>query len=96
MRKDINLTVRILKAGSNEKRIKILEILLSGEEFTVEEIANRINLSISATSKHLNKLESVRLIKKRKTSRWVWYSLNQDKRKRFNSLFFEFLKKALL
>jgi len=95
MKKDINIVVRLLKAGSNERRIRILKLLLDGREYTVLDISNRLNMSITTTSKHLNKLEGMRLLKKRRTKQWVWYSINKDERKKFNMRFLEFLKKVL-
>ena len=80
----MDLTTTIFKAVANERRVKIIRMLGKKDEMTVNSIANELNLSMPAVSRHLVKLESVGLLKKRQTSKWIYYSLNLDKNKRIN------------
>jgi len=88
----MDITTKILKAAANERRVKILRYLDRCREKVVNEIAGYLKLSITATSKHLSKLESVGLVKKRQEGLWVYYSINEDKSKRYNRLFLDFLR----
>lgn len=52
-----------LKALANEKRLKALAYLKKEKKAPVQEIADKIDLSIKSTSKHLAVLKSVDLLK---------------------------------
>jgi ArsR family transcriptional regulator, arsenate/arsenite/antimonite-responsive transcriptional repressor len=69
--------VEILKALSDENRLRILNLLNYGE-LCVCDIEKITKLSQSNLSKHLNKLRMVGLIKANKRAQWVFYSLNED------------------
>ncbi|MDO8733671.1 MAG: metalloregulator ArsR/SmtB family transcription factor [Elusimicrobiota bacterium] len=87
------LVAKILKSAGNERRLMILGFLYPNKEMTVSEISHRMRLSIKSVSRHLGKLENVGLIKKRQTSRWVFYSLNFDKKKPYNRCILDIVKK---
>lgn len=80
----MDLATKIFKAVSNERRVKIIRMLGKKDEMTVISIANELKISVPSVSKHLLKLENVGLLKKRQTSKWIYYSLNLDKNKRLN------------
>jgi len=44
---------KIFKSLGNERRLKILSLLLSEGPMTVSDIAEKINLSFKSTSKHI-------------------------------------------
>jgi ArsR family transcriptional regulator len=50
--------------------------------------------ALSNTSRHLNRLKSVGIIKREKRSQWVYYKLN-DRFIEENKLLYDFLKKKL-
>lgn len=64
----------MLKAISHEDRLKIL-CLLNQKEMSVSELLEHSNLSQSAFSQHLKVLRDKELVKTRKESQTVFYSI---------------------
>lgn len=71
---------KILKALANKRRLAILEHLKSNKEASVGDIARAINLSIKATSKHLNILLSLDILEKDQVSTRIFYRLSPDQK----------------
>lgn len=71
---------KILKALANKRRLAILEHLKSNKEASVGDIARAINLSIKATSKHLNILLSLDILEKDQVSTQIFYRLSSDQK----------------
>ncbi len=67
----------LLKTMANEKRLFILCNLLDGE-VSVNDLAERINLSQSALSQHLAILRQADFVDTRKESQTVYYSLKGE------------------
>lgn len=66
--------VDVLKALADSNRLAIMCYLRNGEK-CVCEIEQILDISQSATSKHLNKLRMVGLIEAKKRAQWVHYSI---------------------
>ncbi|MDP4001654.1 MAG: metalloregulator ArsR/SmtB family transcription factor [bacterium] len=66
---------RILKALANRRRLLILRFLKTGRESPVGDIANHINLSFKATSKHLSVLLAARLVDRDQTGTKMFYRI---------------------
>lgn len=62
---------------SDQTRIKILMLLLEGEQ-PVGEIASRCDLTISNTSHQLRLLKDQKLVKARKEGKYNYYGLDDD------------------
>lgn len=67
----------ILKVLADENRLQIIQELLKGE-LSVSELATAIGIEIYSMSKHLKRLESSGLVKKRKVSNRRIYSITED------------------
>ena len=67
---------RLLKALANENRLIILCVLAEGEA-SVSQLNERIKLSQSALSQHLALLRRDGLVKTRRSSQTIFYSLQQ-------------------
>ncbi len=65
----------LLKAMSNEKRLMILCYLAEGEK-AVGEMEKLVGLSQSALSQHLARLRRDGLVKTRRASQTIYYSLS--------------------
>lgn len=65
----------LLKAMSNEKRLMILCYLAGGEK-AVGEMEKLVGLSQSALSQHLARLRRDGLVKTRRASQTIYYSLS--------------------
>ncbi len=69
----------ILKAMSNSQRLKILSHLIDGEERSVKELETVVkSLSQSSLSQHLGRLRRAKIVKTRRHSQMVYYSIHDD------------------
>lgn len=66
------------KVLGDSTRLRILNELLVEEECGVSQIANNLDMSISAISHQLKVLKTHRLIKNKKVGKEVFYSLDDD------------------
>lgn len=65
-----------MKALANRRRLSILKYLKENKEAPVAEIANEINLSFKATSKHLGVLSAVDIVEKNQRILQMFYRLS--------------------
>ncbi|KKP31856.1 MAG: hypothetical protein A2360_02360 [Candidatus Staskawiczbacteria bacterium RIFOXYB1_FULL_32_11] len=70
--------VIIFKALANINRLKIIEMLLSGESLTVTQISNRLDISIKSTSKHLIILQNLNLLEGEGKNGRVFYKFSKS------------------
>ena len=68
---------RVFHALSDEKRLRILEVLRSGE-CCVCDLAGSLDVRQSLLSFHLRTLRDAGLVTDRKEGRWVHYAINED------------------
>ena len=66
---------RVLKALANLRRLEIVRYLSQAKEATVGEIAEKIDLSFKATSKHLQVLYAVDVVAKKQKDLEMMYRL---------------------
>lgn len=74
LRQNAQKASELLKAMSNEKRLMILCYLAGGEK-AVGEMETLVGLSQSALSQHLARLRRDGLVKTRRASQTIYYSL---------------------
>ncbi len=67
----------LFRTLGDSARILILSALAE-EEHSVNQLAEKANLSESATSHHLRHLRQMKLVKSRKDGRYVYYNLDDD------------------
>ena len=67
----------ILKALSDENRVRVLAALGPGE-LCVCQIVELLGLAPSTVSKHMAILKQARLVDSRKEGRWMFYRLTED------------------
>ena len=75
MRRNAARATALLKSMANESRLTIL-CQLSQQEMTVGELSALVDLSQSALSQHLSLLRREGLVKTRRSSQFVHYSLD--------------------
>ena len=78
MRDNAKEATALLKALANENRLMIL-CYLNGKELSVSELNESLDLSQSALSQHLAVLRRDELVKTRRESQTIFYSLNGDR-----------------
>lgn len=66
---------KILKATANKRRLSILKLLKQHTELSVGELAEKINLSLKSTSRHLSVLTSANILEKDQRSLQVFHRL---------------------
>ncbi len=74
MRENAANAVRLLKSLANENRLMVMCVLAEGE-VSVGQLNRRIDLSQSALSQHLAILRDQGLVKTRRESQTIYYSL---------------------
>lgn len=76
---DRSRATTIMKAMSNSQRLQILSHLINGEERSVKELEDMIQtLSQSALSQHLGRLRRAKILKARRHSQMVFYSISDQ------------------
>ncbi|WP_193496019.1 ArsR/SmtB family transcription factor [Nitrincola alkalisediminis] len=78
MKQNAAEAARLLKALGNDSRLLIL-CYLDGKELSVSELNACLDLSQSALSQHLAVLRRDGLVKTRRESQTIYYSLHGDK-----------------
>ena len=73
--KQLQRTFRVL---GNARRFAIIALLIRRPELSVSTIARAIELSITATSRHLNALANVDLLDRRQESLTVYYRITDS------------------
>ena len=75
---EIKIIIKILKALSDENRLRIVCLLFHKNELCVCEIQEIIGLSQPTVSFDLKKLEEAEILEYRKSGLWVYYSINEN------------------
>ena len=82
MFKDYTGSSKLFKAFCDESRLKILEILLTGEKCSCQmcgnDILEKLEISQSTLSHHMKILTDARVVNVRKDGKWSHYSLSGD------------------
>lgn len=81
MKENAGNAARLMRALGNESRLLIL-CYLDGRELSVSELNSCLDLSQSALSQHLAVLRNDGLVKTRRESQTIYYSLSGDTAKR--------------
>ena len=81
MKENASKAAKLMKALGNESRLLIL-CHLDGKELSVSELNRCLDLSQSALSQHLAVLRKDGLVKTRRESQTIYYSLEGDTAKR--------------
>ena len=74
-RNEIEYVTDVLKALSDESRLRVVMSLEYAGELCVCQILELLDLAPSTVSKHLSILKQAGLIQSRKKGRWIHYSL---------------------
>jgi len=80
-------TAQVFKALSDETRLRIMGLLIAGEELCVCDIIAALDLPQSTVSRHLAYLRNSGLLEDRRQGVWMYYRLSQDSKKNINYLF---------
>ena len=79
-------TAQVFKALSDETRLRIMGLLIAGEELCVCDIIAALDLPQSTVSRHLAYLRNSGLLEDRRQGVWTYYRINQDNKNFIPSL----------
>lgn len=75
----MKVTAQIFKALSDESRLRIMTLLLNGQELCVCDIMAALDLPQSTVSRHLSYLRNTGLVDDRRQGIWMHYKVNSEK-----------------
>lgn len=78
MKRNVITIEHVLKAVANRRRLEILRYLKIKKELTLDDVADRLELSFRSTSKHLIILSRSGLLVRKQKSRFVIYQLESN------------------
>ena len=78
---------QIFKALGDETRLRIMALLIDGEELCVCDIMAALNLPQSTVSRHLSNLRNVGLVVDRRKGVWMNYRINQKEIEHASAIF---------
>lgn len=77
MNKKFIIHARVLKAMSDENRLRILE-LLREKDYNASELLEEMDFGQSTLSHHMKILLNAGAVVARKNGKWTYYSLNKE------------------
>lgn len=86
--------INIIKALSDETRLRILKLLLGKKELCVCELETALDIPQPKVSRHLSILKNVELVEDRRNGVWIFYSLPKPQNS-FERSVIELIKGAL-
>lgn len=75
----VKATAQIYKALGDETRLRIMALLVSGEELCVCDIMAALDLPQSTVSRHLSYLRNAGLVDDRRQGIWMYYRISRGK-----------------
>lgn len=91
---DVEGVVEVLKALSDETRLRIINLLYEKSELCVCDIIEALEITQTKASRHLSYLKNAGMVTSRRSAQWVYYSLSIDNSMNFiHTLVFENLRK---
>jgi ArsR family transcriptional regulator len=69
--------IQVIKALSDETRLRILNLLYQGE-LCVCELEALLDINQSNASRHLNRLANARILESEKRAQYVYYRIDED------------------
>lgn len=79
-RRQLNNLTEIFGILTDKTRVKILKLLLENKEVCVSDIAKVVNVSLSAVSHQLRKLELLKIVSSQRKGQTICYYLNKNSR----------------
>ncbi|MFH0890755.1 MAG: metalloregulator ArsR/SmtB family transcription factor [Candidatus Liptonbacteria bacterium] len=76
----------VFRALANINRLKIIKMLAGGENISVGDISEKLEISFRATSNHLAMLKNLDVLEARGATGHVFYTLNSQMPKDFKSI----------
>ena len=72
-------TAQTFKALGDETRLRIMALILGGQELCVCDIMAALDLPQSTVSRHLSYLRNTGLVNDRRQGIWMYYTINKER-----------------
>ncbi len=89
----MDFIVKIFKALASDHRVRILSLLISSGELSIEAIAGNLKLPYKTAARNLKILEHANLTVSRRRNGFTYYSLRRDQALEYNSMIFTLFEK---
>ncbi|MDY4561426.1 MAG: metalloregulator ArsR/SmtB family transcription factor [Peptostreptococcus porci] len=86
---------KIFKAFADEKRLRIIDLLTSGEKCACV-LLEDLDLTQSGLSYHMKILTDSGIVKSRQSGKWTYYKISEEGRKKIVNLLVDLTKIKLL
>jgi DNA-binding transcriptional ArsR family regulator len=90
--KKMDYILQVFKALANERRLKILELLIEKDNFSIDEISEKLKIPLTTTCRNLKTLERVYLVNSYRKGGNVFYILNRPKNHPYNNSIFKLIQ----
>lgn len=92
---DVDALAEFLTVAGNPQRLRILLYLSEVEELCVCDVAEMLDMGITAVSAHLNKMKLRGVLKARRDAQMIYYSIADKERMKILSHAFSELRQAM-
>ena len=92
---DVDALADFFGVVGNPHRLRILLYLAEAEELCVCDLADLLNMNMTAVSAHLNKMKLQRVLKTRRDAQMIYYSIADKDRMKLLSRAFDDLRRAM-
>jgi DNA-binding transcriptional ArsR family regulator len=92
---DIDALADFFSVVGNPQRLRILLYLTEAEELCVCDIADLLEMNVTAASAHLNKMKLQGVLKTRRDAQMIFYSIADKERMKLLSRAFEDLRRTM-
>lgn len=75
----MKITVQVFKALGDETRLRIMALLVAGQELCVCDIMAALKLPQSTVSRHLSYLRNAGLVDDRRQGVWMYYRVTKER-----------------
>jgi len=89
----MDFLLQLYKSVANERRLRILGVLINGEELCIEEIASQIKIPFATCCRNLKILERVNLVKSSTRNGRVLYRINSKSKYKNNQQIIDMIKR---
>lgn len=92
---DVNALADFFSIVGNPHRLRILLYLTQAEELCVCDLADLLEINLTAASAHLNKMKLQGVLKTRRDAQMIYYSIADKERMKLLSRAFDDLRRAM-
>ena len=85
--------LQLFKGVANERRMKLIKLLLDKGEMYIEDIAAELKIPLATCCRNLKVLERVYMVKSRRKNGRVLYQLNNPTKHSYNKTIIELIKR---